>query len=108
VGVLTEAVAREQFVVYLMDDVDGPVGLEELVDRPEWMASGACRGADAGRFFPGRGQDVRPAKALCARCPVRADCLEYALADTGLQGIWGGTSARERRQIRFRFTRRSA
>ena len=45
------------------------------------------------------------AKRICAACPVRAKCLEYALsgADTwrGITtGIWGGTTPRERSRLR--------
>jgi WhiB family redox-sensing transcriptional regulator len=43
---------------------------------------------------------MRDAKALCAVCPVSADCLTYALPEARLMGVWGGTSERERRRIR--------
>ena len=50
-------------------------------------------------WFPVRGQSTGPAKAVCARCPVRADCLRYAL-DNGLDhGVFGGTTADERRRL---------
>lgn len=56
----------------------------------------ACRGKDPELFFapPGQGQAAR---AICASCPVRFACLEEALASgPSLQGIWGGTSHRQR------------
>ena len=95
-------VGHGAFLGYLMhgEAVDGPVGLEELEHRPAWMAEGACRGAGRRAFFPERGEDVRPAKALCAGCAVRIECFEYAMADAELVGIWGGTSVRERRRLR--------
>lgn len=65
-----------------------------------WMADAECRGADPELFFPTRGEDTRAAKAMCADCPVRVPCLEYALANHERFGIWGGKSERERRQIR--------
>ena len=68
--------------------------------RPAWQRRGACRGEPLGRFFPGRGEDLAPGKAICAGCVVRSDCLGYALADDQLQGIWGGTSDRERARMR--------
>ena len=37
---------------------------------------------------------------MCARCPVRTECLEYALGNQEKFGIWGGLSERERRQLR--------
>ena len=67
--------------------------------RPAWHQHGACRGADPNLFFPERGESVKEAKAVCARCPVRAECLEYALENHEVVGIWGGLSARERRQL---------
>jgi WhiB family redox-sensing transcriptional regulator len=78
--------------------------LEELVHRPQWMAWGICRDEPTETFFPLRGEDSRPAKAVCARCPVQTECLEHALANDQvagcqLQGIWGGKSGRERRTI---------
>jgi WhiB family redox-sensing transcriptional regulator len=51
-------------------------------------------------FFIDRGQDDRPAKAICSRCSVRQECLQYALDNRILHGIWGGTSARERERLR--------
>lgn len=73
-----------------------------------WVAKAACRtldGALANRlFFPGQGcfAEMREAKAICAACPVRAECLEFALATNQEFGIWGGASERERRRIRRR------
>ena len=71
-----------------------------IATRPAWHQHGACRGADPNLFFPERGESVKEAKAVCARCPVRAECLEYALEQPGEIGIWGGLSERERRQLR--------
>lgn len=68
----------------------------------EWRESAACRGADPELFFPGRGNSLAPAKAVCRECPVRPECLEYALANGERQGVWGGTSERERRRIQRR------
>jgi len=49
----------------------------------------------------GRGLcQIAEAKAVCAYCPVRADCLGYALATGQDAGVWGGTTEDERRQIR--------
>jgi WhiB family redox-sensing transcriptional regulator len=51
-------------------------------------------------FFPARGESVSEAKAVCAGCSVRKQCLEYALRFDVLCGVWGGLSERERRQVR--------
>jgi hypothetical protein len=55
---------------------------------------------DAELFHPNRGEDTAAAKAVCAECLVRVECLEYALANAEKFGIWGGTSERERRAMR--------
>lgn len=72
-----------------------------LVSRPAWMSRGACRAAPEISFFPARGESAEPAKRLCIHsCPVVDECKAYALGDPDLQGVWGGTSARERRVLR--------
>jgi WhiB family redox-sensing transcriptional regulator len=71
-------------------------------DRPEWMKRGRCWGMDPELFYPRRGEASAPAKAVCAPCPVRAECLEFALVGTEQFGIWGGLSERERQRVRSR------
>jgi len=65
----------------------------------EWMAHGTCRDMDPGVFFPSDGIGVQAAQKVCSECPVKAPCLEYALANRVDHGVWGGTSERERRRI---------
>lgn len=71
----------------------------------DWRDDGNCRTADPNVFFPeGRGgrvvEQTRQAKKVCARCPVVAECLEWAL-DTGQpSGVWGGLSEGERNALR--------
>jgi WhiB family redox-sensing transcriptional regulator len=64
-----------------------------------WMERAACRGADPALFHPSRGEDTRPAQRICASCPVRDECLEYAVANEERQGIWGGLSQRQRTML---------
>jgi WhiB family transcriptional regulator, redox-sensing transcriptional regulator len=66
----------------------------------EWRSQASCKGIDPDLFFPDRGAATGPAKAVCAGCAVRADCLEYALEASERFGIWGGMSERERRGLR--------
>lgn len=75
--------------------------MSDVYELPAWTDRGACRapGIDPSIFFPGQGEDARPAKDICARCPVSAECLEFALDNGERFGIWGGTSQRERRAI---------
>lgn len=71
-----------------------------------WWLDAACRGLTTAErddiFFPSRGADVGRAKTICGGCPVRAECLDYALTHSERFGVWGGLSERERRRIRRR------
>ena len=71
-----------------------------LGDSPWWWFAGLCAQTDPELFFPEKGGSVREAKAVCAGCPVRAQCLEHALAHDERYGVWGGTSERERRRLK--------
>lgn len=75
--------------------------LLDLLERwtPEWMRKGACKG-ETEIFFPSRGDTPVPAKVLCGVCPVREECLEFALDNREKFGVWGGMSERQRRKIR--------
>jgi WhiB family transcriptional regulator, redox-sensing transcriptional regulator len=50
----------------------------------------ACRGTRIEVFFPGRGETADPARQVCARRPVRQQCLEFAVSNRIVYGIWGG------------------
>lgn len=70
-------------------------------DRVPWMDAAACRGLNPELFFPGKGDRGHEARRVCAECPVRVPCAEYALtAPFAAQGIWGGTDEVERSQLR--------
>lgn len=60
----------------------------------------ACAGVDPDLFFPERGEAVDAAKAICAQCSHRVECLEAALDAGEVDGVWGGESARTRRALR--------
>lgn len=64
-----------------------------------WMDEGSCRDLDPALFFPSDGVGVDVARRICAGCPVRGACLEFALANRIDHGVWGGASERERRRI---------
>jgi len=79
-----------------------------------WREHAACRGADLAIFFPETRSAVdtstAEAAAICQRCPVRRDCLEFELAKGLPQHGWfGGKSADDRAAIiRKRKRRRAA
>ena len=89
----------------LDNDVKGPGGITGILLEPVWWHNDArCAEPDIDPeiSYPRRGQSGAPAKAICASCPVRDECLGFALNDPDALewGVWGGTSPRERRELR--------
>ncbi len=72
-----------------------------------WRQRAACLGIDAAVFYPVSDEEAGPAKSICAECPVRQPCLEYALVNRERDGVWGGATERERRRM-LRQRRKSA
>lgn len=73
----------------------------------DWLSSSACREADPDIFFPSAQDEPLPrqiarAKSICRGCSVVNECLQWALADPLMDGIFGGTTQGERRAIRRR------
>jgi WhiB family redox-sensing transcriptional regulator len=71
----------------------------------EWQADGACRSADPETFYPvspggASTAQIEQAKRICASCPVRRECLEFATRTSETHGIWGGTTPEERVKAR--------
>lgn len=68
-----------------------------------WMAAASCAGAGPDLFFPEKdaaGSVYSLAKQVCVTCPVRERCLEYAITNMIVDGLWGGMSPRDRRKVR--------
>jgi WhiB family redox-sensing transcriptional regulator len=63
------------------------------------MAHAKCFDLPRATFFPSDRVGVEVAKRICASCPVRRQCLAYALANSIASGVWGGRSERERRRM---------
>ncbi|AZM63887.1 MULTISPECIES: WhiB family transcriptional regulator [unclassified Streptomyces] len=79
----------------------------------DWRNSAACRTEDPDLFFPiGTSGpallQTEQAKAVCRRCPVREQCLQWALRTGQSIGVWGGTSEEERRALKRRTAARSS
>lgn len=85
--------------------------------RPEWQADAACRNVPVEVMVGvGRGDEflsLRPkaavytqapdiAKRHCQRCPVVVECLDEAMRNPQLLGVWGGLTDRERADRRNR------
>ena len=72
-----------------------------------WQVRAACRGPQSSVFFPPAQFERKEeklarehrAKAICAQCPVRQPCLQYALKIREPHGIWGGLNEVERKQL---------
>jgi WhiB family redox-sensing transcriptional regulator len=87
--------------------VSASAGVPQASHRPvrsvtdtKWMADAACVGLPADVLFPEHGAWVTSgARRVCGGCPVRVECLEYALCHGEWHGTWGGLSVDERREL---------
>ena len=70
-----------------------------------WAARALCVGFDPEAFFPPGDAPATEARAICAACPVRGQCLAYAITADEPFGIWGGLDTRQRRTLRRRLER---
>lgn len=66
--------------------------------RGEWPELALCRQMDPEVFFPLKGDAGTQAKQTCAQCPVRTECLDYAIVADEKHGIWGGLNRAERQR----------
>ncbi len=94
--------SQSGFGTVMGEGIAGLLGLGADADAESWQERALCAQTDPEAFFPEKGGSTREAKKICAQCPVRAECLEYALANDERFGIWGGLSERERRRLRRR------
>ena len=81
--------------------------MSAVADISRWWDLAACRTADPELFFPvtesGPGvRQVARAKAMCADCGVRLQCLDFATTTRQAHGVWGGTTETERQLHRSR------
>ena len=83
--------AARYLMAALFDDAEG---------GDDWQFRALCAQTDPDLFFPDKGGSVRTPKTVCARCPVRAECLAFALKNDLRFGVWGGLSEGERRLLR--------
>ncbi len=72
-----------------------------------WRSAGACLSADPDLFFPISStgpaeRQIAKAKTICAGCQVRRECLDFALRNRLVYGIWGGTTPEDRQRDRRR------
>jgi len=80
--------------------VDDLLGMmQDFYRRNAWMADGLCAQTDPELFFPESGQGTKAAEKICARCPVQAECFDFAMETGEGYGIWGGACTRTRKEI---------
>jgi WhiB family redox-sensing transcriptional regulator len=65
----------------------------------DWQDAALCAQADPEAWYPEKGGSTKEAKQICRACPVRMECLQYALDREDWFGIWGGLSERQRRRL---------
>jgi WhiB family transcriptional regulator, redox-sensing transcriptional regulator len=98
---ITKTLAAQATAVWLMTDGGRElVTFADLLVRPERQTRAGCRGMSLNLFFPVRGESRATAKAVCASCEVRVECLDAATVDESTEGIWGGEGTKDRRQMR--------
>lgn len=78
------------------------MSLADLLSPQPWEADALCREPEYGAlpWFPEVGQDPATARAVCARCLARPECLEFALAAGIDAGVWGGETPAGLKRIR--------
>lgn len=86
------------------DKWDKPSLKKELALPAFDLSEALCAQTDPEIFFPEKGGSALPAKAICKECPVRMQCLEWALKNDERHGIWGGLSPKERDRLMSRRT----
>ncbi|MGW6217959.1 WhiB family transcriptional regulator [Streptomyces sp. NPDC055109] len=64
----------------------------------DWSTEGLCRAIDPDELFV-QGAEQSRARRVCSGCPVRTECLAYALDNRIEYGVWGGMTERERRAL---------
>ena len=91
-------------VVISVSALTGTGGFSMAMPDVDWMRFASCRSEDARLFFAPEEKELKElrlhrelaAKAVCRRCPVQDDCLEYAVRKPERMGIWGGLNEFER------------
>lgn len=79
------------------------IPLLDLGREQEWQVSASCAESNPDSFFPEKGESLAPARAVCARCDVAEECLNYVMGRLAEgheeYGVWAGTSKFQRRDL---------
>lgn len=78
----------------------GAIQIRSLPRQTTWVDRAACAGKDPATWFiVEKTANYAAARQVCRRCPVRSECLEWALAANETEGFWGGLSPVERYEL---------
>lgn len=81
------------------------MSLATLSITPEpWTVAAVCATTNPDAWFPEPGTSTKPATTVCQTCPVRAECLDYAVRTNQRDGIWGGMTPQQIRNMRAEVT----
>lgn len=69
------------------------------IEAPAWIRDAACGGMDVNEFFPDGGAPSTRAVRVCNACPVRFECLGWALDNREEFGLWGGLTPSQRQRL---------
>lgn len=73
------------------------------IDDTNWIKDSLCSKKENEHmmewFFSEEPEEKYAAKNLCFSCPVRKDCVKYALEEKQIWGVWGGRDENEIRRI---------
>ena len=64
-----------------------------------WRLEALCARVDPELFFPEKGESPKGAKVVCEHCPVRAECLRWAVSNNIRWGVWGGLTTQQRQHL---------
>lgn len=77
--------------------------INDVSNDAPWMSKGLCRQSDPELWMSKSAHHQSEARAIClSPCPVQQKCLAYAIERQEHFGVWGGSTEKERRQIRRR------
>jgi WhiB family transcriptional regulator, redox-sensing transcriptional regulator len=84
-----------------MEDSDnlGIAHLEVRYNSEDWQAGAACAEIGGDGWFPEERESTVAVKKICAECPVRQLCLDYAIKNRERYGVWGGMGSKERARL---------
>ena len=73
--------------------------MSAAIRPPAWTERALCAQVGTDIFYPEAGSSAAEAKSVCAKCPVRNACLNYAVRTGERYGVWGGTTEQQRRRL---------